>query len=726
MHITGFIRMQNIGMSKRKTQTATPSRARLKRLYLAALCLTILPLAALLPDSAHCRASERYISQEYIDTVIQQAFYRFHSAAEDVSADNQRQKEAISHARNVCSRLRRISQGDPNRKYILWKVSELEQHILLEERDLLLKKMKEGQADKNILVRRFNAEVGKPRPDFASLVGIHKQMLQVDVRKANEMAESVNQRNRNVSREVMYTIEKALITGDFEKAREELAYCDANRGLLNVSASRCAQFEQQIQSRISAQSHQARLDQLVTELETKVNHNQLAAVWTMIRRIQSDLSTLESEISAGRRSQYSRSLTRLIEAIDHKEDSLVALNLSILKRQGIDPAIEFMERSLRVHGLSRTRIAVVDSAILAKATPEDRARMQRIQQELAALSSEPDISNGSLSLASAKAIARKRAQTIRDSLRAIEEEKARKALIEQARLAEIERKKEEKMRAKREKTLRKTIRIYTLLEKGRVKRARRRFGRIRDELARNAPDAYTLLEKTVQEAYENRNKPVARTASPEGKTVALVEEPRSRRQSPSPTKPRQQAPQTHPEPAAAASQQETEQLIVKIYSLLEEGRIREAYSLFTMKESFLKKNVGTEPFLMLDQTVSQAHEYAYAATSGSPAATEYVQQPEPTQHSPETPHDAYRNSDASAVNRQADDHGEDNDDYNTRRAQEVMANIYRLLENNQVRQAYDHFQRFKEPLEKYAAPDAFRMLETTILQAYQYLSAADR
>jgi hypothetical protein len=664
----------------------------------AAVFIFIMIVGSVRFAPGNCQAAQRYISQEYIDTVIQQAFYRFHNAAEDVSSDYRRQREAIAHAKNVCSRLRDLAKSDPNGKYILWKVSELEQHILLEERDLLLKKMKKGQQGKNALIDRFNTEIGKPRPDFAALVGIHENMLDIDVRKANEIAASINQRNSNVSREVMYTIEKALITGDFEQARTELQYCEGNRGLLNVSRARCARFEQQLAARSSARSRQASLEQQISEIESLVAENSLGEVWTHIRHVQAQLSEMKSEISGRRKSDYSRRLARMIDAIDHKEDSLVALNINILKRRGIDPAIEFMERALRVHGLSRSRISVVDSAILSVVTPEDRARRNSIQRDLMALNLSDDMTNGSLSLASAKAIAQKRAQAIRDSLRAIEEEKARREAAEQARLAEIERKREEKLKKKRKKALKKTIRIYALLERDRVKRAYRRFKRVRDDLALYAPDAHELLEQTIADAYRSRNQPDApEQRQTEGATVALVE-----RKSSSGSHETRGASRTSSRPSRQEDiQRETEGLIIKIYGLLEEGNIEEAHSLFTMKQSYLKSNVGTEPYVMLERTVSQARKYADASGRNGSRSSRGAER-----------------SSSAPVFQNAAAQTQARDDYDSQRAQEVISSIYTLLENNQVKEAYERFQRFRTPLSRHAEPEVFRMLENTIQTTY--------
>ena len=189
--------------------------------------------------------NKKYLSKGFIDGSIGRAFYVLTEAA-SVAGVGFRQREAIAEAKKIARNLRELAKGDPNERYVIWKVGELEAQIYLEERDLVLQQMQKGQQDVNQLIVRFNAEVGKSRPDFATLKRIHTLMSRLDVSKANEVASSFNKRYRAISKEVLYSIEKNLANRNLEKAQEELGYCLRNRSYLAISESQYSSIETRV------------------------------------------------------------------------------------------------------------------------------------------------------------------------------------------------------------------------------------------------------------------------------------------------------------------------------------------------------------------------------------------------------------------------------------------------------------------------------------------------
>ena len=87
-------------------------------------------------------------------------------------------EDAISSAKQIASRLKNLAKGDPNEKYVLWKVGELERQIHLEESGLVLEKSQNRQKLMNDLVGPFNAEIAKRRPYFSVLSELHDQALE--------------------------------------------------------------------------------------------------------------------------------------------------------------------------------------------------------------------------------------------------------------------------------------------------------------------------------------------------------------------------------------------------------------------------------------------------------------------------------------------------------------------------------------------------------------------
>ena len=83
-------------------------------------------------------------------------------------------EDAISSAKQTAARLKSIARGNPNEKYILWKVGELESQIYLEESGMLLEKNQRRQKQVNDLVGPFNTEIGK-RSRSTSLADLYHQ-----------------------------------------------------------------------------------------------------------------------------------------------------------------------------------------------------------------------------------------------------------------------------------------------------------------------------------------------------------------------------------------------------------------------------------------------------------------------------------------------------------------------------------------------------------------------
>jgi hypothetical protein len=107
--------------------------------------------------------NEKYLGKDYIDSTVLRAIFIINDAA-SIAGVGFRTKESLNEAWRIARKIRAEAKGDPNERYALWKVGELEWLIRLEERDLLLQKMREGQVTVNQIIADYNAEVGKQMP----------------------------------------------------------------------------------------------------------------------------------------------------------------------------------------------------------------------------------------------------------------------------------------------------------------------------------------------------------------------------------------------------------------------------------------------------------------------------------------------------------------------------------------------------------------------------------
>jgi hypothetical protein len=233
----------------------------------------------------------------------------------------------------------------------------------------------------------------------------------------------------------------------------------------------------------------------------------------------------------------------LLAVIEHKEDSLVGVNLELLQKAGLDAAIDYMEFTLRRCEVLPEKIARVDAAILATplagASPED----EEVSEEMSGLGLDESADNGSLSLAAVQLAVQKRAQARADSLKKIEDA--------QAKTDEARKKRE---LATQEREQRKQAKQLAREQRRKDKEAARR--------------------QRLAERESKKTKPATHQAATSGITLDSVS---------------------------------AKQKMLEIYTLLESNSIAEAYDMFAASEQALQQNIHYDVFMMLKYTVSDAH-----------------------------------------------------------------------------------------------------------------------
>lgn len=529
---------------------------------------------------------EQYLSQEFIDSSVQRAFYILNEAA-SVAGVGFRQKEAIQEAKKISNRLKQMAKGDPNERYILWKTGELEAQIYLEERDIVYQKMQKGQVKVNQLISRFNSELGKNRPDFATLKRIHVQMGQLDIHKANEIASSFNQRYRAISREVLYFLEKALMTGDYNKARDELGYCLRNKTYLTIPDSKYNQLEKKLENLIRAQEETPLINSELQAARDAVLKNNLTKTRNLMSSIDCRLDRIKKVLSEGESSKIKRSLSEISRMFSSKEDSLVNVNIRLLQNEGVQAANEFLQNVLKPCGVSREKIAYIDKAILSISTSDDPLMKNEI---MGVVTDESD--GNDYGFTDIYSSVKQKAQNRMDSLMLVEQH--RMHMEEQRRakedsIAMLVQNKQQQLQKNQELASQLTVKLYTLLEKNNSAEAVSLFEKQSDFLKYYLPsEGYEIL-RTSLHTPQYESEPV--------NTVTYIKE--------DPTTDNK----TVEDNKMMVNREKAQQMVISIYDMLEKNEISDAYNRFNANRKPLHKYLDREVFEMLETTIIQAYTF---------------------------------------------------------------------------------------------------------------------
>jgi hypothetical protein len=116
-----------------------------------------------------------------------------------------------------------------------------------------------------------------------------------------------------------------------------------------------------------------------------------------------------------------------------------------------------------------------------------------------------------------------------------------------------------------------------------------------------------------------------------------------------------------------------------IYTLLQHNKSKDATRLLNKEKAFLSSAMEKSAFAMLESSVQNGDRAAAAARA--------------------------------------------NLDKNREKAEDYMARIYGLVEQNNVKEAYKRFNKYRKPLARYLDRETFQMLEITVTQSYEQATA---
>jgi hypothetical protein len=548
------------------------------------------PSAAKNAKAAARQAGEQtvYMAKDYIDSTVLRAIFIINDAA-SVAGIGFRTKESLDEAWRIAGKIKKRAKGDPNERYALWKVNELEWLIRLEERDLMLQKMKEGEATVNQIVADYNTEVGKSRPDFKNLMRMHSRMLEWNTQQANAMATSINNRVRALSQEAVLGLEKALISRNSALADKEFKYILRNRRYLKMSDRAFEDLESRASACVRARDELPTVKTETAKAGELVRQVRLADARNILALAQYRFSDIRSYIADGEASALNMGINEVERSLGRKEDSLVNINLAILSKKGVNAANDYLQHVVREKGVCREKAARVDQAILAVASPSENSKMAR---EIDAVAKAAENTPENDVIGEMRAKAAKKAQQKLDSIRIVEEARARKEQKRQDSIKAVARKAAtEEYQKNRDLSFKTASKIYELIEKKKARVAFDMFVSKQSLLQRYlTPDAYAMLESTVNKTRD----PNWDAAG--GQIYYLT--PDSQHSSAS------TAPGTAGS-SANANREKAMAIITDIYGMLGRNQEAEAQGRFDREKTFLKTYLDKEAFEMLNATVAQ-------------------------------------------------------------------------------------------------------------------------
>lgn len=169
-----------------------------------------------------------------------------------------------------------------------------------------------------------------------------------------------------------------------------------------------------------------------------------------IQSARSEISLVEYEYKQAKATMSQEDAAKFLDEIDKakkymaaREDSLVKSSIDILKAQGPDAALQYTKNQLSSFGVTQAKVDVIEKKILedAPAVQQEKER-DELSRALKALEAgqEPDVSIDPYIIRTAKRILQSRA----DSVKSVQDAKARKEMEEKERLQRVEMEKEQK------------------------------------------------------------------------------------------------------------------------------------------------------------------------------------------------------------------------------------------------------------------------------------------
>jgi hypothetical protein len=394
------------------------------------------------------------------------------------------------------------------------------------------------------------------------------------------------------------------------------------------------------------------IDKEISSTKSFITQGTLQNAREALDRAQQLMTGLSGVAASG----YRSTVEKLTAAIVAKEDSLVNVNLEILRRHGADSAFQYMQDVVWTSGVTKEKLETIETTILSEAPAVNEAQERDdVTYALKLLESsqpmdstlDPYIVKTAQMLFQSQSDSLKKAQDVSAPVQSTEAAQTpRKSVQEKAPPV----------------TKAEPVEIAPQP--------------VSEELSRPAEAA---VPTPVAETKAREQKPVAAEITPEPKKTPAAD--------------RSKKPEEYTSPALLARAQATRDYlkklkanqtiaqnnVVELYTMLESGKAAEAMKLFRERRAFISKHLSPQVFNVLELTLAQT---IIDAQKGTAAA---VSRPA----SPTSPED------------------------------QIIKRIDGLMRQNKVEAAYREFTRDELTLKNSMSKKEFKLLRDMIIDAYE-------
>jgi hypothetical protein len=306
-------------------------------------------------------AAETFVSQYYVDSLIDNAMFKFYSRLDPSSGITH--EDAIKYAKGIAYKLRETAGKDANKKYILAKVNELEQQVYLEENELTMEKAQWSQKKSNELIAEFNSVIAQERPDFCKLYSIKSQLIAIDRKKGDEVEKSFQNRVASFCKVIPLIVDQLLESGNTVDARKELAYCVQNAPYIKISAADLARLEAKVLSKSTAAYTVKLVKNSFDSLKIYLGKMDFKTAHAFENSIAIQVSFLKKELISSEWERYNSGIQVLSRKISLKEDSLISIAERLIRADRIVDAGTMLD-TLNKIGVNSDKLAAVNKVLL--------------------------------------------------------------------------------------------------------------------------------------------------------------------------------------------------------------------------------------------------------------------------------------------------------------------------------------------------------------------------
>ncbi|HMA64739.1 MAG TPA: hypothetical protein VKO63_06070, partial [Chitinispirillaceae bacterium] len=441
-------------------------------------------------------AAETFVSQFYVDSLIDNAVFKFYSRFDPSSGITH--EDAIKYAKGITYKLRETAAKDANKKYILAKVNELEQQIYLEENELTMEKAQWSQKKSNELIAEFNSGLAKERPDFEKLYKIKSRLIGIEPKKCVEVETSFKNRAVSFGKVIPSVIDQLLGSGNTIDAQMELAYCVQNASYIKISAADLARLEAKVLSKSIASYTVKLVKDSFDSLKMYLGNMDFKTAHWIENSTSVQIHFLKKELTSSEWERYNSDMQVLSRKINAKEDSLIAIAERLVRVDRIVDAGAMLD-TLKKIGVNSDKLAVVNKVLLHSLITQQKNLKETNIYAL-------DVDTGATKPVLADLVLAAKSKALADRENSIRLRNEKNALTQTAEVKkeraamslEMQKKRADARRnSELQKAYDKMVEIFSLIEKDNLDDAQKSYASARNVLVENVASDDILKMESV-------------------------------------------------------------------------------------------------------------------------------------------------------------------------------------------------------------------------------------